>query len=105
MPDPGKKFSWSRLCHTGYLPRSESANIAIYTRKVNNFSEKFKSSYLRVKPELLREPQEYFCVCRHVHALDGFLLPTFICLSALSTQALNAFLTWKFGRENDVIIL
>ena len=25
IPDPGRKFSWSRLCQTGYLPRSGSA--------------------------------------------------------------------------------
>jgi len=25
MPDPGRKFSWSRLCQIGYLPRSGSA--------------------------------------------------------------------------------
>jgi hypothetical protein len=25
IPDPGKKFGWSKLCQTGYRPRSESA--------------------------------------------------------------------------------
>ena len=27
MPDPGKKFLWSRLCQTGYLPLSLSVSL------------------------------------------------------------------------------
>lgn len=47
-PEPGKKLGWSRLCHTGYRPRSLSAYKPILEseNRVNNNIEKRRPNYL-----------------------------------------------------------
>lgn len=79
IPDPGKKLTISRLCHTGYLPRVVSAYNAIL-EVIRRGGEKLlisfgqggiltnakmvKLTHLCIEPEIVRELYEYLRIRR-----------------------------------------
>lgn len=110
MPDPGKKFSWSKLCHTGYRPRSESAYTAIFDKRVSRWCHTISESEitnLGIKPKLMRELKKHLGICSHDHTLNSLLFeiyPIQINKNKSMTQVMRS-LTRKCRLENDVVVL